>query len=309
MNEIKILDEKQIRIQELITTFILSLDVRESSKKQYTNSLQQYFNWLAVKKYDLNQCSRVEVLEYKQDLLKTGMSSLTVGGYLCAVRKFYEYAEGMKLYPNIAKGIKSPKRKNAFRKSALTPDQCKNLLTYFSTRSLRDFAIINLLLGTGLRTIEVVRANVGDLKIKQNQRILNVQGKGRDDRDEFVCLSETCFKAISDYLQTRGRVSITDPLFSAVSNNNRGRLTPNTISYIVKSGLRQINLNDRTLTAHSLRHTCAVNILRSGKTIQDCQRVLRHLSINTTMIYLESMNEEARLADPAEIAIEQYYQL
>lgn len=309
MNEIKLLDEKQIRINELITTFILSLDVKDSSKRQYTNSLQQYFAWIESKGYELNNMSRVEILEYKQDLLKTGMSSLTIGAYMCAVRKFYEYAEGMKLYPNIAKGIKSPKRKNAFRKSALTIDQSHELLTYFSTQSLRNFGIINLLLGTGLRTIEVIRANVGDLKIKGNRRILMVQGKGKDDREDFVCLSETCFKAISDYLVTRGRVAITDPLFAAVSNNNRGRMTPNTISYIVKAGLRAINLNDRTLTAHSLRHTCAVNILRSGKTIQDCQRVLRHLSINTTMIYLESMNEEARLADPAELAIEKYYQL
>jgi len=309
MNKLVKLDEKSIRINELITMFILSLDVKDSSKRQYTNSLQQYFNWLDVKKYDLNQCSRVEILEYKQDLLKAGVSSLTVGAYLCAVRKFYEYAESMKLYPNIAKGVKSPKRKNAFRKSALTIDQSRQLLTYFKTRSLRDFAITNLLIGTGIRTIEVIRANIDDLKIKGNQRILMIQGKGKDDREDFVCLSETCFKAISDYLVTRGRVGITDPLFIAVSNNNRGRLTPNTISYIVKSGLRAINLNDRTLTAHSLRHTCAVNILRSGKTIQDCQRVLRHLSINTTMIYLESMNEEARLKDPAELSIEQYYKL
>jgi integrase/recombinase XerC/integrase/recombinase XerD len=65
----------------------------------------------------------------------------------------------MKQYPNIAKGIKSPKRKNAFRKQALTPGQSRELLTYFKTQCLMDYAIANLLLRTGLRTIEIVRAN------------------------------------------------------------------------------------------------------------------------------------------------------
>ena len=132
------------------------------------------------------------------------MSALTIGAYLCAVRKFYEWAEGMKEYPKVSKGIKSPKRKKAFRKQPLTPDQCRELLTYFQGQTLRDYAIINLLLRYGLRTIEVVRANIGDIKFKGGQRVLMVQGKGWDDRDSFVCLTEACFKPISDYLKTRG---------------------------------------------------------------------------------------------------------
>ena len=57
MNKLIKLDEKSIKINELITMFILSLDVAISSKRQYTNSLQQYFNWLDVKKYDLTSAA------------------------------------------------------------------------------------------------------------------------------------------------------------------------------------------------------------------------------------------------------------
>ena len=309
MNELKLLNQKQIKVNELITLFILSQDVAVTSKKQYENSLRRYFAWVDNKGYELNNMTRIEILEYKQDLLKTGMSSLTVGAYLCACRKFYEYAESSKLYPNIAKGIKSPKRKNAFRKSALTIDQGKELLSYFKTQSLRDYAIINLLLRTGLRTIEVIRANAEDIKIKSGQRVLMIQGKGWDDKDAFVCLTDACFKAISDYLLTRGRVMGNKPLFACNSNNNKqGRLTPNTISYIVKAGLRAINLNDRSLSAHSLRHTCAVNILRSGGSLQDCQNVLRHLSSVTTQLYVSSLNESKRLENPAENLLDKVYE-
>ena len=309
MNKIQVIDQKQVKINEIITLFILSVDVALTSKRQYENCLRRWFVWVDSKGYELNNLTRIEVLEYKQDLLKTGMSSLTVGAYLCACRKFYEYAEGSKLYPNIAKGIKSPKRKQAFRKSALTIDQGKELLTYFKKQSLRDYAIINLLLRTGLRCIEVVRANIEDIKIKEGQRVLMLQGKGWDDKDSFVCLTDTCYKAISDYIISRGRVRPSDPLFACISNNNRaGRLTPNTISYICKRGLRAINLNDRTLTAHSLRHTCAVNILRQGGTLQDCQNVLRHLSSVTTQLYVSSLNESKRLENPAEKLLDQVYE-
>jgi len=309
MKTLALLDQKQIEVNNLITAFILSCDVAITSKRQYENCTRQFFRWIEKKQYELNQLSRIEILEYKTDLLNSGNSSLTIGAYLCAVRKFFEWAEACKKYPNIARGVKSPKRRNAFRKSALTIDQGKELLKYFKTQSLRDYAIINLLLRTGLRTIEVIRANAEDIKIKSGQRVLMVQGKGWDDKDAFVCLTDTCFKAITDYLMTRGKVMGNEPLFACKSNNNKaGRLTPNTISYIAKAGLRAINLNDKSLTAHSLRHTCAVNILRSGGSLTDCQNVLRHLSSVTTQLYVSSLNESKRLENPAEKLLDKVYE-
>ena len=78
---------------------------------------------------------------------------------------------------------------------------------------------------------------------------------------------------------------------------------------MAKRGLRAIGLNDRSLTAHSLRHSCAVNILRAGGSLQDCQNVLRHLSITTTQLYVSSLNESARLEKPAEQLLDAMYQL
>jgi integrase/recombinase XerC/integrase/recombinase XerD len=310
MEHLAIINQREIEVNNLISAFILSQDVTASSKRQYKNSLQQYFRWVDKKKYNLNQLSRTEILEYKADLLATGMSALTVGSYLCSCRKFYEYAEGLKIYPNIARGIKSPKRKNAFRKMPLLPKQCNELLAYFKTQSPRDYAIVNLLLRTGLRTIEVIRADVGDLQIRNGQRILMVQGKGHFDHDDFVCISEGCFKAISDTLLLRGRLSLLEPLFCSTSNNNQqGRLTTQSISCMVKKGLRTINLNDRSLTAHSLRHSCATNLLRAGASIIQVQQVLRHRSVVTTQLYTQSISDQQRLENPCELLLDKVYEV
>ena len=297
-----------LRIEELVDSFINSQDVKISSKLLYRRTLKQYFNWVDKKGYLLSEITRVELLEYKEDLLSSGLSSLTVGSYITSVRRFYEWSEANKFYPNVAKGIKTPKRKQQFRKQPLLPAQATDLLNYYQHKALRDYAIISLLLRTGLRTIEVIRANVEDITYKGTQRVLVIQGKGRDEKDNFVILTDKTYKPIADYLVTRGKVNSSEPLFTSTSNNSSGeRLSTRTISYIAKEGLKAIGLDERSFTAHSLRHTTAVNILRAGGSLETAQMTLRHSNPATTQIYTATLNEERRLQNSGEALIDNLY--
>jgi len=152
-----------LRIESLVDSFIQAQDVKLSSKELYRRTLKQYFNWIDNKNYLLSEIARPQLLEYKDELLNSGMSSLTVGSYITSVRRFYEWAEANKFYPNVAKGIKTPKRKQQFKKQPLLPEQATALLNFYQDKALRDYAIITLLLRTGLRTIEVIRANIEDI--------------------------------------------------------------------------------------------------------------------------------------------------
>jgi integrase/recombinase XerC/integrase/recombinase XerD len=296
------------RIEELVDRFIASQDVKESSKLLYRRTLKQYFNWVEDKGYLLSEIARPQLLEYKQDLLSSDKSSLTVGSYITSVRRFYEWTEANKFYPNVAKGIKTPKRKQQFKKQPLLPSQATALLSYYQDKALRDYAIINLLLRTGLRTIEVIRANVEDITFKGSQRVLLVHGKGRDEKDNFVLLTNKAYQPIEEYLSSRERVKSSEPLFTSISNNSYGeRLTTRTISYIVKEGLKAIGLDERAFTAHSLRHTTAVNILRAGGSLEQAQMTLRHSNPATTQIYTATLNEERRLQNSGEALIDSLY--
>ena len=296
------------RIDELVDSFIEAQDVKQSSKKLYRRTLKQYFNWVTTKDYLLSEIARPQIIEYKEDLLSSGMSSLTVGSYITSVRRFYEWAEANKYYPNVAKGIKTPKRKQQFKKQPLLPEQATALLNYYSDKAPRDFAIVNLLLRAGLRTIEIIRANVEDITFKGSQRVLMVHGKGRDEKDNFVILTDKTFKPIEAYLNSRGKVNNSEPLFISKSNNNNGeRLTTRTISYIAKEGLKAIGLDNKSFTAHSLRHTTAVNILRAGGSLEMAQFTLRHTNPATTQIYTATLNEERRLQNSGEALIDSLY--
>lgn len=287
----------------VVASFITTQDVKESSRSLYTRTLTQFFSWLEATGRINNFASltRQDILEYKDYLLASSLSALTVSSYIVSVRKFYEWAEAEKLYPNIAKGVKTPRRKQAFKKQHLTDTKSGELLQHFQSMSLRDYAIVNLIIRTGLRTVEVVRADVGDITFKGDKRVLLVWGKGHTEKDDFVVLSEKAYEPIKNYLATRKGAKAGEPLFTSNSRQNYGeRLTTRTISALCKEGLRAIGLDGKEYTAHSLRHTTAVAILKHGGMITDVQDVLRHTSPATSQIYTESVKEELRLAKAPE---------
>ena len=293
---------QSVPIIEAVEAFLSECDIRANSKNVYRRGLLYFFRWVESTGRTISELTRADILAFKETLLQTH-SNLTIAGYMVALRRFYEWTEGCKLYPNIARGIKSPKRKNAYLKEHLRENQIHDLLKHYEG-NLRDFAIVNLLLRTGLRTIEVVRTNVEDITFKGGQRILRVWGKGRDDKDTFVVLTDKAYAPIRAYLDTRKSATLKEPLFISTSNRNLcGRLTTRTISKICKEGLCAIGLDAHEYTAHSLRHTTAVMLLKHG-TLSDVQSVLRHASPVTSQIYTKSIEEELRLANPLEMKLD-----
>lgn len=291
-----------VSIVEAVEAFLSECDIRVNSKNVYRRGLHYFFKWVEQTGRVISELTRADILAFKETLLQTH-SNLTIAGYMVALRRFYEWCEGNKLYPNIAKGIKSPKRKNAYLKEHLRLNQIHQLLQYFEGNP-RDYAIVNLLLRTGLRCVEVIRLNIEDIAYKGGQRILKVWGKGRDERDNFVVLTDKAYQPIKTYLDTRGNTTLKEPLFVSTSNrNSQGRLTTRTISKICKEGLVAIGLDAHEYTAHSLRHTTAVMLLKNG-TLNDVQSVLRHASPATSQIYTKSIEEELRLANPSEMKLD-----
>ena len=293
-------------LNNLIDDFLLSLDLKQNSKQTYERQMRSFVQWIIKTK--LINPDREDILAYKIFLESQGLSSLTISGYIVVVRKFFEYLEGIKFYPNIARGIKGMKRSKGFRKDPLTLRQIQMLLNGIQTdtpQGLRDYAIINLLIRTGLRTIEIIRTNIGDIRQESGEEVLWIQGKGRDTKDEFVLLTEETLLPIEAYLKKRSRKSKkeNDPLFMSHSDRNFGkRLSTRSISRLVKENLRRVGIDSIRITAHSLRHTAITLALQAGATIQEAQALGRHANINTTMIYAHNIN---RITNAPERKIDQ----
>lgn len=285
--------ENQGSLESTIAQFLKSLDIRNSSKDTYKRQLHEFFLW--VQREKLSAITREDLLRYKEHLNnEKELAAFTIGGYLTAIRRFFERLESMKIYPNIAKGVKGPKRRRGFKKDSLTLDQAKLLLHSINRSTLtgkRDYAMLNLMIRTALRTIEIIRANREDISRQGGETVLFIHGKGRDGKDEIVLLTENTLLPLKEYFQARKSVRDQDPIFVSHSTKNFGRrLTTRSISRIVKNRLKAVDLDDARLTAHSLRHTAITFSLLAGATPQEARVMARHSDINTTLVYAHNIN-------------------
>lgn len=285
--------------------FLNSLDVKDFSRQLYARNLERFFTYLNFKQ--IMMPSRDDIIQYKNYLLQNNKPT-TVNTYYAPVRQFFKFTADLGVYPNIATGIKNVRDNKENKKEALSAFQLKRLFKYLSslesTMSVRDYTIIHLMIRTGLRDIEVCRADVGDIGTKSGKMVLYVWGKARNSKDDFVVLTEDTYDMLLDYLKSRGYPDEKEPLFISLSRRNQnGRLTTRSVSRIVKNALKGCGLNSVKLTAHSLRHTAVTLSLLGGATIQETQAMARHANIETTMRYAHNIN---RVENAAEHKIDQF---
>jgi len=272
---------------DLIELYLSEQNIAETTRKQYFRVLSLFYIWfssLGLSIYDLQKSS---IIEYRQSL--KDLSSLTVVNYLAIIKCFYTWAAENDILPNLTKGLKLSARYKGFKKMPLTNMQATNLLKQVDTTSLkgkRDFAILNLLLRNGLRVIELQRINIGDFKNYQNEKVISIQRKGRTEKDQMIVLSDKTIEAVHDYLMELPKLQDHKPMFVSLSNNHyHKRIDSKSVSHIVKKYLIKSGLNSKQYTAHSLRHTAAINSLKNGSSEYETMVFMGHSNFQTTQIY------------------------
>lgn len=278
-------------------------NIMEVSKDRYRKSMKRYFKWVAEVGFDLQRITFSEILEYRKYLEKKRnkagelLSPYTIGAYLIAVKIFYDWAHAKGIYPiNPCATLKMPGKTHKYKRKPLDPEQMELLFAHFKKQSLRDYAIIRTLYYCGLRTIELVRIDFGDIEVVKDVRRVNIQGKGKTSKDRWVKLRDEAYNPIMEYLKSRNIELHEDtPVFVSESFVGAGeRLTQGTISRIVKAGLKAIGLDSRKYTAHGIRSSAGTNAIRKGATLAQVQDMLRHASDTTTKGYVSDILDEDR---------------
>ena len=277
---------------DLFSRFIAYLDAKPKTVETYTRAIRQLQKYFSLK--GIIRPTRADILAFR-DELRTTRKPTTVQNYITATRLFFKWLEQEHIYPNIADHLKGAKLDKDHKKDYLTSRQVKAVLGCINRsadQGARDYAIIVLMITGGLRTIEISRADVGDLRNLGDMTVLYIQGKGRDEKTEYVKIPPPIEAAIRDYLKTRNAADPDAPLFVSTSNNsNGGRLSTRSISGIVKSRLKDAGYNSDKLTAHSLRHTAVTLSLLAGKDLAEVQQFARHSNIATTQIYNHALEK------------------
>lgn len=282
---------QEVSLYTLQERFIAYLDASPKTVQTYSRAIRQFMKYLDEN--GIEQPTREDVLAFREDL-KEGHKPSTVQSYIVALRLFFQWTEAEGLYPNIASHIKGAKISKEHKKDYLTSTQVKAVLSGIdqsTPQGRRDYAIFALMVTGGLRDIEVNRANIEDLRTLGDSTVLYLQGKGREERTEYVKVMPEVERAIRASLADRKDLTGSSPLFISMSNNSKGaRISTRSISGVVKDALKKAGYDSERLTAHSLRHTAVTLSLIGGNSLQEVQQFARHSNIATTQIYAHNLD-------------------
>ena len=276
-------------------------------KKPFSLSNNTIESYLTHINLFLNYCNSNIADVTKKDvrawLLSLGeVSDTTYNVKLTSIRKLYQILAYHPLTEDLINfdptfGCVNIRQVKQEEKFPLTKEEQFILLN--NCKNVREKAIITLMIKTGLRVNELINLKYNDyINMQENKMELKVN-KG-SKQGEYIYFTEDMKNIINKYLKVRKEGS--DALF--VSNQGtpmNGEVMSRTLKVIARRSGKIDASRFEKLSNHTLRHSCATNLLNSGVPIEVCADILHHSGLSTIKRYAE--NKEDRLREAMEVAM------
>lgn len=263
--------ENRPNANEFVAKIVRELRIRyyqPKTIKSYRNALKSLLRWFGGPPHRL---TREDVREYLLYLVDAGASSAWIGINLSAIRTAFDKM----CHRQVTLGLASPRRPKKLP-VVLSVQEVRRLLE--ATPTLRDKLLLGLVYATGMRVSEVVRLRYRDLDF--DRRLVRVwQGKGRTDRQ--VMLPATFEPLLR---QLAGHFHGEDYLFAAERPDRH--ISPRTVQRAMQRAVRIAGIK-KLATPHTLRHSFATHSFENGCDIRHIQKILGHVHLETTTIYVK----------------------
>jgi len=280
--------------------YLHTLDRSPHTLEAYQSDVKAFFNWLQMqlgREVLPTEVTPFDIQKYRDHLQAEGRKPGSINRRLAALRAFFHWAvESGVVASNPANHVKvvrqvqhPPKalskeavyrlQRTAAARRQLAQARANGHVTPSLVNAIRDEAILNLLLYTGIRVSELVALRLSDVQIGQRSRKVIVHsGKGRKYRE--VPLHLQARKALQAYLDVRPQTE-DDHLFVG----QRGPLHTRGVQ------MRVTALGEAAgvpVTPHVLRHTLATRLLREGGAdLVTTAALLGHENVTTTAVYTQ----------------------
>ena len=269
--------------------------INAHTRECYRYSLMYFVRYLQRNAKDPLNPTRAEVNLYVCHLESLGRVGNTINQYIRPVKIVFEWLEAEGIYDNIADRLRLKRTNNASRKRFLSVEQVKDMMARIDRSTAvgaRDYAIINMMVRTGMRCCEVGRLDTEDIiPAEAGRYYLKLQRKGSFSKDTAVMVDN---KVIDPILSYRDMISDEiKPLFVNLSYRNKySRLGVEDIGRMIKSRLVKTGITGKGFSPHSLRHTAASLAMKAGANVLDIQVMLGHKRLSTTEIYLSALRQD-----------------
>lgn len=278
---------------------LVKQDLAPSSIRGYLYDVKMFKVWIEdfyQQEIVLTHVTTNDLRVYRDYLVKIKRHKVaSVNRRLQSIKRFYHWLmqteKTMKAQP--AKEVRFMRRSKRTQPTILTKKEIYDLLRVSgqSPQGLakRNYALVQLLLQTGLRIGEVAQLQIRDLVLQDRSGYVKViDGKGHKSRD--VPLNATARRALKNYLESRGDLKRQDHVFIS----KRGE--PPSIrglQKILQTLIRRAKINRIPASAHTLRHTFAMHYLNANPgSLVFLSALLGHEALDTTAIYTQASKED-----------------
>lgn len=262
----------------------------EHTIKNYNLDLSKFFEFIKVKNPQDKHFLAITDKETDKYVMTLKLNKLThssINRKLSSLRSFFKYLRKQHNIVNERmcnlKNLKLPEQ----LPYALSQEQAEKLISHITPnrnsdwQELRDYALLMVLYGLGLRISEALSLKIKDAYQEQ----ILIKGKGQKER--ILPVIPPVESALKKYIDCRSKSNLDDPLFISSRGN---ALNARAAQRLVEKIRIELNLPD-SLTPHALRHCFASHLLTQGVDLRAVQQLLGHNSIATTQRYL-AVNQE-----------------
>ncbi len=261
--------------KNMINSFISSKQVEGCSErtiKYYKEIIEKFVNNFdkSIKQISTNEI-RSYLSNYKDN---SSCGSTTIDNIRRVLSSFFSWLEDEDYI------IKSPVRRIHKIKTAvvvkevLTDENLERLRD--ECENIRDLSLIELLISTGMRVGELVNLNISSLNFEDRSCI--VLGKGNKEREVYFDAKTKLH--LKEYISKRNDSN--DALFVSMKEPHQ-RLSISGIELIIRT--LGINSNINKVHPHKFRRTLATMAIDKGMPVEQVQKLLGHVKIETTMNY------------------------
>lgn len=266
---------------------LLRGDYSSNSRKALESDLRHFFGWYWQangEPFSFGRVTERDVVEYKEGSKRQGLSVATINRRLITLKRFFAIAveqNVIALERNPTRGVRTL-RKQELAPRSLAPQEARRFLKEVELRgNIRDMAIVELMVGAGLRVSEIVQLEVADIEISERKGMVIVRN-AKGGRTRRVPLRQSVRVVLWRFIEEQ---KPTGRLF----HGQRGAISTHAISKLVAKYGRRAGVE---LSPHSLRHTFAFAFLAENPSdIVALGQILGHSNVNTTAIYTQNRLE------------------
>lgn len=297
---IQISEQGGLMIANFIHVLATHAELSPKTLKEYASDLKHFIGWfesanLSAQEvvFQIEDVGTPTLVRYREAMQKTmGLKPSTINRRLVTLKRFFEWAAlEAKVHRDPSKPVKLlPEEKTNPRQ--MTDQEEAALITATQQRgSLRDLAILLVMLRSGLRTMEVCNLTPGDIRIQEHHPFLIVRS-GIRNKSREVPLDVACSAVLDKYMA--GLSPETVYLFP--SEKTGSRLTERALRHLIQKYMRAARIQG--LRAHDLRHRFGY-VMAANMPLPRLAQMMGHDRLNTTMIYVKGNHAEQQAEETA----------